>query len=55
MASSLSTRILTVMSRCKHFRIATNLGGHPICFMMTYRALRFAEPNDLVKSTKAMV
>ena len=32
LVSSLSTKILTVMSRCKHFRIATNLGGHPIFF-----------------------
>ena len=30
LVSSLSTRILTVMYRCKHFRIATNLRGHPI-------------------------
>ena len=54
LVSSLSTKILTVMSRCKHFRIATNLGGHPIFFMMTHRALRFTESNALVKSTKAM-
>ena len=26
---SLSTNILTVMSRCKHFRIAKNLGDIP--------------------------
>ena len=31
LVSSLSTKILTVMSRCKHFRIATNWGGVPFC------------------------